>query len=46
MWDNFEAIVQHVEEMKHEFARDKKGGTKILAYKEKLHLRNFYLIED
>jgi hypothetical protein len=46
VWENCEAIVQHTEEMKHEFARDKKGETKILAYREKLYVRNFYLIED
>ena len=38
--------MQHAEEMKHEFVRDKKGETKIFGYKEILRLRNFYLIED
>jgi len=46
VWENFEAILQHTEELKHEFARDKEGETKILTCKEKLCLRNFYLIED
>jgi hypothetical protein len=46
VWEDCEAIVQRIEELKHEFARDKKGETKILAYGEKLYLRNFYLPED